>query len=205
MDYSPPGSSVHGILQAKILEWVTIPFSRGSSWPRGETQFSCIAGGFFTIWASREALGQYETTRNTSQLTGSLRVHSSVNLSWQTHEKPSLSRVGAPRSLRGLLVWLGSRLVTPALNSFQAKTISAGLCGWIYVVSIKHLSTFQGCPSTASLGKPGSACWYLGSSSCLQTGWLPPGWAHKLGCLVSWKDVSPTICLSGFQREWIRL
>ena len=38
MDCSPPGSSVHGILQARILEWVAIPFSRGSSWPRDRTQ-----------------------------------------------------------------------------------------------------------------------------------------------------------------------
>ena len=40
----PPGSSVHEILQARILEWVVIPFSRGSSWPRDRTQVSCIAG-----------------------------------------------------------------------------------------------------------------------------------------------------------------
>ena len=56
MDYSPPGSSVHGILQAGILEWVAIPFSRASSWPRDRTQLSCIAGRFFTIWATREVL-----------------------------------------------------------------------------------------------------------------------------------------------------
>ena len=49
--YGPPGSSVHGILQARILEWVVIPFSRGSSWPRGWIQVSYIAGRFFTIWA----------------------------------------------------------------------------------------------------------------------------------------------------------
>ena len=55
MDCSPPGSSVHGILQARILEWVAIPFSRGSSWPRDQIQASCTAGRFFTIWASREA------------------------------------------------------------------------------------------------------------------------------------------------------
>ena len=48
MDCSPPGSSVHGILQARILEWVVIPFSRGSSQPRDRTRVSCIAGGFFT-------------------------------------------------------------------------------------------------------------------------------------------------------------
>ena len=56
MDYSPPGCLVHGILQSGTLEWVAIPFSRGSSWPRGWTEV-CIAGGFITIWASREALG----------------------------------------------------------------------------------------------------------------------------------------------------
>ena len=52
MDSSPPGSSVQGILQARILEWVAIPFSRGSSWPRDWTQVSCTAGRFFTIWAT---------------------------------------------------------------------------------------------------------------------------------------------------------
>ena len=55
MDYSLPGSSVHGILQARILEWVAIPFSRGSSWPRDRTQVFHIAGRCFTIWATREA------------------------------------------------------------------------------------------------------------------------------------------------------
>ena len=55
IECSPPGSSVHGILQATILEWVAIPFSRGFSWPRDWTQVSCIAGRFFTIWAAREA------------------------------------------------------------------------------------------------------------------------------------------------------
>ena len=52
MDYSPPGSSVHGILQARILEWVVIPFSRGSSWHRHPTQVSYISGRFFTLWAT---------------------------------------------------------------------------------------------------------------------------------------------------------
>ena len=52
---SPPGSSVHVILQAKILEWVASPFFRGSSSPRDPTRISCIVHGFFTIWAIREA------------------------------------------------------------------------------------------------------------------------------------------------------
>ena len=47
MDFSPPGSSIHRILQARILEWVAIP--------RARTQISHIAGAFFTVWATREA------------------------------------------------------------------------------------------------------------------------------------------------------
>ena len=55
MDCSLPGSSVHGILQARILECVAISFFRGSSQPRNQTRVSCIAGRFFTDWATREA------------------------------------------------------------------------------------------------------------------------------------------------------
>ena len=52
---SPVGYTVHGILQARILEWVDFPFSRGSSQPRDGTQVSHIAGRFFTSWAIKEA------------------------------------------------------------------------------------------------------------------------------------------------------
>ena len=62
--YSPPGSSVHGISQARILECVAIPFSRGSSQPRERTRISCIAGGFFTT----------EPPGNLGWLAGSLPV-----------------------------------------------------------------------------------------------------------------------------------
>ena len=51
-----PGSSVHGILQARILEWVAISFSKGSSQPRDRTQVSHTAGRRFNLWATREAL-----------------------------------------------------------------------------------------------------------------------------------------------------
>ena len=54
MDCSPLGSFVHGIFQARILEWVAMPSSRGSSQPRDQTQVSCIAGRFLTVWATRE-------------------------------------------------------------------------------------------------------------------------------------------------------
>ena len=54
MDCSPPGFSVHWILQARILEWVVVPFSRESSQPRDQTQVSCFAGRFYTIWVTRK-------------------------------------------------------------------------------------------------------------------------------------------------------
>ena len=60
MDCSLPGYSVHGIFQARILEWVAIPFSRESSKPRDQTQVSCMAGRFFTIWVTRETLAGEE-------------------------------------------------------------------------------------------------------------------------------------------------
>ena len=65
-DSSPAGFSVHGILQARILEWVAIPFSRGSSHPRDQTQVSCIVSRFFTSWAIREALWDVGLCQNLS-------------------------------------------------------------------------------------------------------------------------------------------
>ena len=65
-DCSLPGSSVHGILQARILERVAIFFSRVSSQPRNQTRVSCPAGRFFTNWATREALhvpGEYHHSK----------------------------------------------------------------------------------------------------------------------------------------------
>ena len=62
MDCSPPGSSVHGILQARILEWVAISFSRGSSRPRDQTaSFAspALAGGFFTLVPPEEHIAVY--------------------------------------------------------------------------------------------------------------------------------------------------
>ena len=53
--HSPPGSCIHGIFQARVLEWVAISFSRGSSRLRDQTQGSSIAGRHFTVWATREA------------------------------------------------------------------------------------------------------------------------------------------------------
>ena len=68
-----PGSSVLGILQARILEWVAIPFSRGSSCPREQTSVPHIAGRFFAIRVTREAI-------TTTKAQTSLKTVNSVNL-----------------------------------------------------------------------------------------------------------------------------
>ena len=63
MDYSLPGSSVHGIFQAIVLEWIAMSFSRGSSQPRDQTRVSHIVDRHFTVWATREVIkvGSQET------------------------------------------------------------------------------------------------------------------------------------------------
>ena len=78
---NPMDYIVHGILQARIPEWVAFPFSRGSSQPKDRTQVSCIAGRFFTNWAIREAL----CASNWGQISFScVIVHLSVWLSENT-------------------------------------------------------------------------------------------------------------------------
>ena len=63
-DYSLPSSSIHGIFQARILEWVALSISGRSSWPRGWTQVSCIVGRHFTIWVTREVPNNVVTKDN---------------------------------------------------------------------------------------------------------------------------------------------
>ena len=61
--YSPPASSLPGTLQPRTLEWVAIPFSRGSSWPRDGNRVSCIAGKFFTLWAEMLSIWYLKSAR----------------------------------------------------------------------------------------------------------------------------------------------
>ena len=71
MDFSPPVSPVHGIFQARILEWVGMPFSRGSFWPRDWTPVPCIAGRFFTAEPSGKPKqsNTFSLTSHTYELT----------------------------------------------------------------------------------------------------------------------------------------
>ena len=78
-DCSPPGSSVPGILQARILEWVVISSSRGSCWPRDQSQVYCITGRFFTIRAIRGAL-IYREPKSSVSLTTETGLMNSIVL-----------------------------------------------------------------------------------------------------------------------------
>ena len=77
-DCSPSVSCVHGILQARIVEWIAIPFSRGSSQPRDRTLVSCIAGKLFTIWAMGKTYHYWEEvkcfTRKIQKQVGILKI-----------------------------------------------------------------------------------------------------------------------------------
>ena len=99
MDCSPPGSSVHGIFQAWILEWVAISFSRGSSWPRDQTLVSHTIGRRFTIQVIREETDMQSTScemlgcmkhQLESRLPGEISITSDMQMTpplWQKVKK----------------------------------------------------------------------------------------------------------------------
>ena len=83
MDYSQPGSSVYGILQVRILEWVGIPFCWGSSWYRDRAQVSGIAGRFFTTWTTWTTWGHVKGIQSSSCLTPEFWVALWVECEWR--------------------------------------------------------------------------------------------------------------------------
>ena len=118
MDCSQPGSSVHGILQARIPEWVAMPFSRGSSWPRNQTQVSCgsyIEGRFFTT-----AILKWTTTR-----TYCIAHKTLLNVMWQSGWEGSFRENG----YMYIYGWVPS-LVLP-------ETITTLLIGYTPIQNIK--------------------------------------------------------------------
>ena len=93
MDCSPPGSSAHGILQARILEWVAMPSSRGSSHPEIEPKSPTLQVSYFTIWATREAIMRntgLDEAQVESRLPGEISITSDMAMTpplWQKSKK----------------------------------------------------------------------------------------------------------------------
>ena len=89
--YNPMACTVHGILQARILEWVAFPFSRGSSQPKNRTRVSCIAGGFLTSWATREAQTRVDAKHPAGHRTVLHNRFSQLRMSVVRRMKPDLT------------------------------------------------------------------------------------------------------------------
>ena len=106
MDCSLPGLSVHGIFQARVLEWVAISFSRGSSWPRNWTQVSCIVGRHFTLWATREALKKAECRRIDAFELWCLRILLKVPWTARKLNQSIQKEINPEYSLEGLMLKL---------------------------------------------------------------------------------------------------
>ena len=121
MDCSPPDSSLHGILQARILKWVAIPFSRGSSWPRDWTQVSCITGGLFTSWAIRVAPSPSHILIN---------VFRPFKTQWTV--LPTMPHRQTASWVCGLSVWI-SHSVLSSLLLHQVKLGPGKLLPWTYI------------------------------------------------------------------------
>ena len=94
MDFSPPGSSVHGILQASLLEWEAIPFPRESSLPRDWNWVSCIAGRLFTVWGTREAKLWHKWNKNRTMkwMKHSLLSEAPGKLNYDTNETKTMTK-----------------------------------------------------------------------------------------------------------------
>ena len=109
MHCSLPGSSVHGILQARLLEWVAIPFPRESSWPKDWTRVSGIACRFFSVWATKPKPGlPFSASCNTAFVWGHL---------WEWNGIQLLFLVGWKLQIRVFVCRLGGRF-TLTLSPF---------------------------------------------------------------------------------------
>ena len=126
MNCSPPGTSVYGILQARIPEWVAMSFSKGSSQPSDQTWISCIAGGFFTIWGSAlfKELGHKKASIVWSlghrELTSQETVDGVHVLTWKVHHrlKPS------PRKPESISIDKNSKMLLLRHNSSEMAVMT---------------------------------------------------------------------------------
>ena len=132
MDCSPPGFSVCRILQARILEWITIPSSGGSSWPREWTWISCIAGRCFTIWATRA-----DTVVVTEYLIGSVASSGLFHVDKLVHQ-PEPESSGGDRAVAT------ERTMSHRLISNENQCKAGGVQHSLGSASLEILSIYKG-------------------------------------------------------------
>ena len=138
-----PGSSIHGIFQARILEWVAISFSRGSSRPRDWTQVSHILGRRFTVWATKGSSHCCALLLRILLLGNRSLVSASMG---PTHRQPTINEVPTGTCPPQLLV---STTVSPATDNYQwgamGKVIQSRISRvrWLVVSWLLPLNNLQ--------------------------------------------------------------
>ena len=148
MDCSAPGSSVHGIFQASILEWVAISFSRGTSWPRDWTCISCLDKGILYHWATREAPCKVHGTQNhKADVWAATEL---VRLFWLTSLETKVYVQGeiGPKALRKRTFWwllVGTEMDVCSTGGLSSQSLprshypgNAGRLAW-YKLATKQL------------------------------------------------------------------
>ena len=191
----PPGSSVRGILQAGILEWVDIPFSRGSSQPRNRPRVSCIAGRLFIVWAITEAP------------TGTL--YSLFQKSYQSncqgsYECPRFSEIRRLRQVR--LLWEGQLPSLRTCRRFTASRAPHPGKGPLALHPLQFLlewrswacvSTWRGAQEEICKQWPKTATPVAAAS---------PGWDWHVWYRLAWHDFrrAAASLYGGWQMHWSR-
>ena len=137
MDCNLPGSSIHGIFQARVLEWVAISSSRGSSQPRDWTQVSCIGGRHFAVWATRDVqifeMSAAAVAANTYKTGMGRSAHGEINKEFPpeclSHFWPSLLFYNEDFPQQG--IWVPRRFIPNSKNG----------CYWYFIVQYQKLHT----------------------------------------------------------------
>ena len=183
----------HGILQARILEWVAVPYSRGSSWPRDWTLVSCVAGRYFIIWATRETL-----------ILRSIPLKmplAQVTLGNKVLNKDKQGVLGLFKSWAALRLWyghlswisLGDVVAKPASRSPPSVSWSALHEAWPVESSQRQVSTRELRGSSDPCRKTSvqkhvcvqlclTLSWPHGQSARLPCPWDPPGKKTRVRC-----------------------
>ena len=162
---NPSGSFVCEILQARILKWVTIPFSRGSSWLRDRTQVSCATGRFFTVWATRED----------QHLSGSLKT-ATIYFS-----NSQFCMMAIWVGFSGV-AWLIKAWVLAGLSGDQVMCLLSAADsrrGWLTISGVLSYFLWSLIFQQSSLGKRVSPCGHVLLKLLLGAYWLTLNWPKE--------------------------